>query len=48
MFTDASTYDTEPIREYERQGQQMKTATEALEKDLNTYSDAEINAVNGK
>lgn len=48
MFTDASTYDTQPIREYERQGQQMKTATEALQKDLNTYSDAEINAVNGK
>lgn len=48
MFSDASTYDTEPIREYERQGQQMKTATEALQKDLNTYSDAEINAVNGK
>ena len=48
MFTDASTYDTQPIREYERQGQQMKSATEALQKDLNTYSDAEINAVNGK
>lgn len=48
MFTDASTYDTEPIREYERQGQQMKTATEALEKEMNTYSEAEINAVNGK